>query len=511
MRNLVAVIVGGALLCAASSAGAEWRRFETEHFIIYSESNDKRVNELAGGLEAIDGLMHLATGLTDEVKPVKVRIYEMPDEEAVQAALGDPNSGVAGFYTSNVLGPFAVTLRRDYEASGDFTPTLVLHHEYAHHFMLQYFPAIYPKWYVEGFAELIGSSKTLPDGRIAYGWPARHRGDEIAADWVNVKDVLLKAPEKLGPFDLYGQGWAMTHFLTFSKQRSPQMRRYLEALTAGKSAAEAAHAFGDLDALNKEARAYLQQGSFAYTPVKVPVHQPVIEKVSPVARAEAALIPETIAFRDVDLSLYRKDGDRERASRQRAAVLKRIREKAAQFPGDPYALYLLAQAENVSGDKHAAEAAVDRLLALQPTHVGAMALKSLLMSDAAEALAGDARKAKASEARHLAMAANSADPDNPLAYVAFYRSYPAAGEPVPPGALEGLFAAVEKLPGNTRVRQLLVDELSTEHRYADAMQVLMPLAADPHESPLRQAAIERMAKLKALAEASAKAAQPSAN
>lgn len=196
MRIVLASLATVAAIAITSPADAAWRRFETEHFIIYSQSPDNKAEELARGLEGIDGLMRMATGLSAERPLVKVRIYEMADEGEVQAALGQRDSGVAGFYTSNVLGPYAVTLRRLISARGDFTPGLVLHHEYAHHFMLQYFPATYPGWYVEGFAELIGSTKTLPDGRLAYGWPARQRGDTISVGWVSMKDILLGSPRR---------------------------------------------------------------------------------------------------------------------------------------------------------------------------------------------------------------------------------------------------------------------------------------------------------------------------
>src|SRR3982750_1426382 len=96
--------LAAAEVMVATSAHAAWRKFETAHFIIYSESNDKRATELATGLENIDGLMRMATGLPESSEPVKVRIYEMADEGQVQAALGGDAEGVAGFYTSNVLG-----------------------------------------------------------------------------------------------------------------------------------------------------------------------------------------------------------------------------------------------------------------------------------------------------------------------------------------------------------------------------------------------------------------------
>ena len=490
-------LYASALLCSASAAHAEWRKFETAHFIIYSESDDKRVTELATGLESTDGLMRMATGLPLDAEAVKVRIYEMGDEGKVQAALGEANSGIAGFYTNNILGPYAVTVRKAYSADGDFTAEIVLHHEYAHHFMMQYFPATYPSWYVEGFAELIGASKTLSDGRIAYGWPAKYRGDAISFFWVDVRDVLLKPIEKLDNFDIYGQGWAMTHYLTFSKERSGQLRRYLAALNAGKSREEAASAFGDLGKLNRDAHAYLLKGSFNYTPVSVPVHPPVIQRVTPMSPAEAALIPETIAFNDDDLSLYRKAGDREHELKRRQEVLGDIQRDAARFPRDPYAQYLLALAENASGNSAAAATAVDRLLTVRPQHVGGMVLKSMLLSQQAMKASGQARIVEAEQARRLAMAANKQDPDNPLAYVAFYEGFHAAGVAVPANAVQGLEAALAKLPNNTRIRQMLVDELASEHRWRAAINVLAPLANSPHESPLREAAREHMAQLEA--------------
>lgn len=492
------VVVGVVATCAATAAQADWRRFETQHFIIYSENDDKRATELATGLESIDGLMRMATGLPMDAAPVKVRIYEMADMGQVQAAIDAQNSGVLGFYTSNGLGPFAVTLRKAPAADPDFTPEIVLHHEYAHHFMLQYFPGTYPTWYIEGFAELIGATKTLPDGKLAYGFPAKYRGHEIGADWVDMRDILLTEPGKVG-YDVYGQGWAMTHYLTFAKDRPAQLRHYLEALNSGKSLADAAKAFGNLGVLNREAHSYLLAGQFSYRPVNVPIRQPVIEKVSPVDPAEAALIPETIAFRDFDLDAFKKPADRETERKRRETILDHVRSKAAQYPNDPYALYLLAEVEGANGSKQAARNAVDRLLALNPSHVGGMIIKSMLMSDEAANLTGEARIEKATEARRLAMAANKADSANPLTFVAFYKSYPAAGEAAPANAVDGLSAAVAQLPRNDTVREMLVDELANEGKLADAMYVLAPLANDPHDSPLRQAAREKMERLKAKA------------
>lgn len=497
LRQLLKTSALVALAVVPAAAQADWRQFETPHFIVYSESAERDVVKLAEGLESVDGLMRLATSLRDDVDPVKVRIYHVASDNEVEKALGLNGSGVAGFYDNNILGPFAVTPRKTYFGHGNFTPELVLHHEYAHHFMLQYFPAIYPSWYVEGFAELIGSSTALPDGRIAYGMPAKHRGGEISANWVSLEELLLKPPEKIRNLDLYGQGWALTHFFTFSKTRAPQMRRYLAALGAGTPPAQAAQVFGDLGELNREAHHYLDAGSFEYRPLKITVKQPVIERTRAITPGEAALIPEVIAFRDDDLSSYRKESERAREKKLRGDNLARIREKAQRLPNDPYALYLLGEAEYVAGHYGAAEAAADRLLAIQPNHARAMVRKSLAMSQAAGRLTGAARADMAATARQLAVRASKADPNDPLPLLAYYESFKLAGSTPPKTAVNDLASVVATLPHNTGIRQLLVDELASQRRWAEAIAVLSSIANSTHQSPQRDAAREQMAKLQA--------------
>lgn len=486
------------LMLTPAAAHAEWKQYQTANFIIYSESSEKDVTKLAEGLESIDGLMRMASRLNPQVEPVKVRIYQVASTSEVEHALGLNDSGVAGFYDSNVLGPFAVTPRSTgYEGEG-FTPDVVLHHEYAHHFMLEYFPTIYPGWYVEGYAELIGASTTMPDGRIAYGFPAKYRGSYISDNWLPLKELLIKPPEKINEsFDLYGQGWALTHFLTFSNTRAAQLRQYLAALAAGKAPSEAATAFGDLAQLDRDAFQYLESGSFSYRPVAVPIKQPVIQHIEPVSAGEAALIPETIAFRDDDLASYRKPSDRAHEDKLRRANLAHIEEKAARFASDPYALYLLAAAEYAVGNYSASEAAADKLLALQPNHARALTMKSLCLAQAASKLTGAARDEMAAQARSLAVRANKADANEALALVAYYQSYHLVGATPPHQAVVGLEAASATLPQDKRVRQLLVDELAAEKNWRAAVVVLSPIAYDPHNSPQRAAALEQMAQLQA--------------
>ena len=77
---------------------------ETAHFRIISESSPAEVEAFAARLESYDKLMRMVTGTKDD-KAVKVRIYEVAGLTEVERAINAPNSGVAGFYDSNSLGP----------------------------------------------------------------------------------------------------------------------------------------------------------------------------------------------------------------------------------------------------------------------------------------------------------------------------------------------------------------------------------------------------------------------
>lgn len=502
MRRLFTGIVTALLASvAATPALAEWREVETDHFIIVSESAPQEVENLATRLESYDKLMRMATNVGND-DPVKVRIYEVPGTHEIESALGLSGTGIAGFYDSNSLGPFAVTPRRTQNTGRYFTPSLVLHHEYAHHFMLQYFPAVYPGWYVEGFAELIGSSLIMDDGRIGYGMPAKHRGNKIAAYWVPLTELLTK--EKVTYLDTYGQGWAVTHFMTFDKSRASQFRQYLAALGTGKSYEEAAKSFGDLGDLNREARRYVTSGSFEYRPVKVEISRPVIKRTRTISAGEAAIIPQIISYRDDELTLFRKEGERKREEGLRQANLSKIREKASQFPNEPAVFHLLAEAEASAGNLAQSEAAADRLLALNPGHVRGLARKSILMSQAASRLSGPVRASKVKQAREMAARANKMATQDAMPLLAYYQSFNLVGEPVPKLALDGLRQVVSLLPRDFRVRQLLVDQLARERQYDEAMGWLMPIANSPHESPRREAAREQMEQLRAAKSAIAK-------
>ena len=278
---------------------SKWKEAESDHFKIYSDGDEKSLARLSGRLEAIHYLLSIATNMRepDDANIVKVKVYSVANIADVQHLLGDPNANAAGYYDPQLAGPISV-IPRDAGNSGTFSGELVLFHEYAHHFMLQYQPAAYPAWYVEGFAELVSTASFERDGAITYGKPARHREGELrytrrypAAKMVDGR--YLDESRDAENWD-YGDAWAVTHYLTFSEKRRGQLKAYLNAINSGQSFADAAKVFGDVNDLTREVGIYVDSGSYPY---KTPPLPPEVMK-APVIRtltlAEADFIDDGI-------------------------------------------------------------------------------------------------------------------------------------------------------------------------------------------------------------------------
>ena len=159
---------------------SKWKEAESDHFLIYSDGDEKYLTKLSGRLEAIHYLLKIATNMKEPAdgRVVKVKVYAVGDIADVARLIGDPNSSAAGYYDAQLAGPLSV-IPRNSGTDGSFSGELILFHEYAHHFTLQYQAVAYPAWYIEGFAELAGTASFERPGVITYGKAAKHREDEF--------------------------------------------------------------------------------------------------------------------------------------------------------------------------------------------------------------------------------------------------------------------------------------------------------------------------------------------
>ena len=170
MRRFLLALALSALV--AAPAGAAWRKAESPHFIVYSEGSEANLHRFAQQLERFDGLLRmLSPSAVEASSPLKLQIFMIETAGRLERLTGNPS--VAGFYRATVEGPIAVAPAET--GVREFTPEVILFHEYAHHFMFQNFTAAYPGWFVEGYAEFYATARIEPDGTIRIGGIPEYR------------------------------------------------------------------------------------------------------------------------------------------------------------------------------------------------------------------------------------------------------------------------------------------------------------------------------------------------
>lgn len=487
---------------------ADWREAETRHFRIVSSGDEKDLRKFAERLEYFHTLLRMATGSSEtSQRIVKVRVFLVPAIGDVKRLIGDSNSDVAGFYRPGNAGALAVVPRST--GDGTFTGQVILFHEYAHHFMLQYAPAAYPSWYVEGFAEIAATASFERKGAITYGKPASHRQYELEGGRYPVTAMIdgtyLKDRER-GRGWSYGDAWLVTHYLTFTDTRRGQLRGYLNAINAGKTPAIAAQVFGNLTDLQREVGIYLNGRSFPYR--AVPIAPEAIGEVAMrvLGPAESAVIDYTIELErrttlpsapaaadpDEPVQAVAKKGDIEtpaefeqrliKATQQRTEWLTRLDALANRFAGDSAGWQLLARARCASEQYEACAAAADRALTLRPADASAMSSKAEAAIELAKAIPADQRAPSVYAAQELLLKAIAAEPDNPLPLIAFYHSFSALGRGADADGLNALATAVQLVPQEDGLRLNLASEYLARGRLRDARILLSPLAYSAHDS-----------------------------
>ncbi|MDH7972615.1 hypothetical protein QH494_10515 [Sphingomonas sp. AR_OL41] len=472
MRAILAAIA--ALLCGvAAPAAADWHEARTKHFLIYSQDSDARLRKFAERLESVHALMLMATGVREEAHPYPVRVYVVAGVKTVQSYMEKPDSNVAGFYRSLAAGPIAITPQNTGGDDSSFSPQVVLFHEYAHHFMLQFFPSAYPAWYVEGWAELVSTASFEKPGLISYGKVADHRRYELDLSSFHIKASRLVSVQQKDLSDeerarFYGSSWLLTHYLTFDPARHGQLAAYLTAFNAGASPSEAAKVFGDPRGLDRDLDKYLEAASFTYRQPPIPPEIARGVTIRPLAPDEAAMLPYALEF----TKTMKPDAAKAFAARVEAA--------AAAFPDGAAAQQLAAQVDLDAGLLDPAEREAARAVALAPQNARAHYYLGAVRLERAKSAEGDKRTALIAAGKSEVLAANQLDANDPLPLLAFYESFGIAQQPPSDAGRAALARAVEIVPQDGGARMTYVYDLIMHGQKQTAARMLKPLAYDPH-------------------------------
>lgn len=473
-------------LAAPAAVQAKWLEANTKHFMVYSEGGERELRDYAAKLEKFDHVLRTYHKVTAPPSPIKLKVFLLPSIAAV-GRMADAE-GVAGYYIPQARGLMMVgthaTSRqlgsdiRSATAYADIDAESILLHEYTHHFMYQYFPATYPTWYSEGFAEFWGSTDILDKDVVEIGLPANYRfGSFMFNRWLPLNKLFTAQSysDVLEVDLLYAQGWLLVRQAFENPQRRKQIQEYLNSINAGATYEQAStRAFKDIGAYDAELFNYASRTKFSVLrlPFKsIDVGPMTIRAVSP---AEDALMDESVKL---------AQGVLKRNAGKFAADVRRA---AAPFPSDPFALALLSEAERLAGQPAAAAAAADRLMAAAPNDPRGLLQKGLSEMARLRASSSSDVAAWRSARQHLAKAVRLA-PNDPLALQAYYESFSATHAVPPDEAQAALYRAMELAPSDPELRYKVAHDFEKRGMIDDAIAIIRPAAYKlPHKETQKQ-------------------------
>lgn len=492
MRNILRV-AGAAILLAATAqpASAAWYKASTKHFIIYANFSPAKLTEFASKLERFDQTVRFARRMEDP--PVgdgnRLTVYVVRNIRTVQKLANGQNVG--GFYIGRAVGPFAVVPKStDMDFGADYDEAqIIFFHEYAHHLMFQQLDTPLPEWLVEGFAEFMSTASFEKDGSVMLGRAANHRavsliyGDQLpletllSGNYGRLNDELRES--------VYAKGWLLTHYLNFDQTRRPQLAKYVQEIAAGKGGLEAARsAFGDLHKLDNELRDYVKQRRISALRIQPRSPTAPTVEVTALSPGAATVLP---------LRIDSKMGvDNETAE----PLAVKIRKVEAKYPGDPLVEVTLAEAEIDSGHPEASEAAADRALSADPRNTEAMIFKARSIIERAMATKTPDPKLFA-QGRDWLLKANKIDSEDPEPLVEYYKSYLFEGLPPTKNAIDALHYASNLAPQDSELRLNSAMQYVRDKDLKEARSTLAPIAFNPHDSGMADAARKVIARIDA--------------
>lgn len=535
---------------------SDWRVAETDHVLVYSTGPQRELTRIAHNLERLHFLLSLLLNRVDQPDDtIKLRVtlvddaaefeamdlknyrsrqgpfapafqlqryYDPREDGAVMAsgradALayitpqvhidlasigGSQLNPQTGQVESTMFAPG--TMSTETNTAGNTVPITAesrIYAGFAQHYLLTYFPAAYPRWYLDGFGELFSTIRIRPeDGAIEYGHvPEGYRrvietfGNVPVAEVVTGRYFETRAAQKRWtPF----HAWILTHFMFFSDARRPQFSRYLSAIGHGATLEEAAKVFGDLDRLEAEVKAY-DNKRLPYERLTYPAERVAEPLVQQLTRGQAEFLKGRLelgsrveipagATAGMDARAADRANDARRdALAARERWLARLRNRTGDYTSNVEAQVMLAEAECRSGNDGPCLAAAERALRVAPNDSRALAWKGIALAHQAIAGPADQRAAGLRNARIFIARANRADTEATLPLIAYFRSFADAGEAPPEVATLGLLKATDAVPAAPGPRLLLGEELARQNQPAAARKILEPVAHGPYDSPER--------------------------
>jgi len=483
----IATLIGAVLcswtaLTAQAQAQSRWLSVETPGFVVYAAGSERRATDQALQLEQFDGLLRRMTNAPAERSPSKLEVYIF---SAAQFEEAFPHFGdnVAGVYYAQTERIAAYSI---FSVNSGFGSQDILFHEYAHHFMYQYFNNAYPAWYIEGFAEVV-STALLSSERIVIGRanPARTR-DLQSTTWLSMERLLTTSTSQFRDGReaamFYAQSWLFAHYLLLTPGANVQFATYVRELRSGRPALEAfQHGFGVTPAeMQTTLRAYLRAN-----PNAIVLTQPALVAAPPMTVSQLPASSQrlmTVATRLENGTIPDDD---------KPELLARARQLAGAEPYDDFALFTLARAEITLGTTQTARTLLEPYLAANPSNRDALYLMGLAYLREAHASEGESRTALLAEARRHLVRGYRIDGNHVPTLARYAETYSGVSmsEATFENYLNILLLARQLAPQVDEISLNAANMLIAADRPREAIPILRALAYDPHAGGAAETAL----------------------
>lgn len=471
LARLIASLVFATACALAGTATAQdgrWYRAESANFIVYGDVNDQQVRNAAQSLEDFDLVLRALTQLQSRETSTKLEVYLVRNARGLRVVRPGSSDNVLGFYSS---GGDAIAAFSRYDRDMGLDRRTVLFHEYAHHFMMHYFPAAYPGWYVEGWAEYV-STVEISRRRATIGRPSEARSTSL--NYLGDLPIeLLLAPERVSnrtaqfTEQFYAHSWFAASYVSNNTERLRGLERYVAALGTGANPIEAFEpAFGITPAQFGEELDAFKRGRVRLLHIDLP------EEMAPMTVTRLPAVAN-----DLLLPLARLRTNQGEVSDEDAAE---ITSAAQQYPNDPMALTVLARLAINRNDNAAARVHLDSLFAINENHPeGRYLLAGIILDDTVEAAPGDVRAGLVEARRHLVRSFREDPNYYPTLYL-YASTFAGEFEPMGEEQLTVLERALELAPQSATIRLLFARELIRIGDFDNAVAVLRPAIFAPH-------------------------------
>jgi hypothetical protein len=221
LQLAMAIIAGLFFLLMAHNTNAQsietpWVKYETSHFVLYTDIAEHEALEMIGQLEVFKASLQHLLKLDSRVPLPKLTAYRFNSKSLYAQFVR--NQRVGGFYTNTLNGPIIVI--------GDSQNTLgndlnIVFHEYVHFFQRAVAGPSHPTWYSEGIAEFFSSIK-IEDEVVKIGQPPGARLMQLQ----RINMLELDSLFSLQGYDdsdilnnrMYPSAWLVTHFMMLSSR-----------------------------------------------------------------------------------------------------------------------------------------------------------------------------------------------------------------------------------------------------------------------------------------------------